>query len=190
MLELEQTARSIRAESFRPAEALAAEELHGQRLRVEAAPALEALLQKVVPVDQDCKLVWHALRSGEEIRSHLHPHATEWTIFRNGSFDLLYGNEVQRFEGAGQDWQALRLAAAVRHALVSRSTFQYFVIRDRDDETWYEDEPLASAPLQSLDMLSPTFRVVVGNETCNAACPFCRRTPEMVRPNPGSRCTR
>ena len=100
-------------------------------------------LESLIAEDGEYVLVRHVLKSGEKIKLHYHPNATEWLIFNRGIINIRVGKEKKSFNSS----DILSLQEAVFlfpkgkiHAIEARTEIKYFVLRDKKDKTIYAKE--------------------------------------------------
>ncbi len=88
--------------------------------------------------DDEYVLTRHVLKSGEKIKLHYHPKATEWLIIDHGIgiFEVRVGDEWRGSYCASQATVFL-FPKGKKHAIEAITKIEYFVLRDKKDKTVY-----------------------------------------------------
>ncbi len=97
---------------------------------------LKKALESLMIGDDEYVLVRHILKSGEKIRPHYHPKATEWLIIDKGVFDVYIGNKW-RSENLTYQATVFLFPKGEAHTIKAITSIEYFVLRDKKDKTVY-----------------------------------------------------
>ncbi len=100
---------------------------------------LKKALESLMFGDDEYVLVRHVVNSGEKIKPHYHPRATEWLIIDQGVFDVKVENEWLSGNLMYQTTVFLFPKGKI-HAIEAKTKIEYLVLRDKKDKTIYAKE--------------------------------------------------